>query len=130
MKTNRRTALAVLGAALLRPASALAVTTTAPQNLTLQAAMRPRNSQSVPYSGILKLKINADGIINGTYQSNSIRPDPTNGRIISVTGGLTGTNIHLSFGMGGNVRVTGTFKNGHITGTAFTKNGMMDFAAK
>ncbi len=122
-------ALAVLAAALLTPSNALAVTSTAPQNLTLQAAMRARNSQSVPYSGILKIKIAPDGIISGTYVSNSIRPDPSNGKIISVTGGLTGTNIHLSFGMSGNVRVTGTFQNGHIVGTAYSKGKIFDFEA-
>ena len=129
MQINRRFALALLAAAFLAPASALAATTTAPQSLTMQAAMRPRNSQSVPYSGILKLKIQPDGIINGTYVSNSIRPDPTNGRIITVTGGLTGANIHLSFGNAGGLRMTGTLKNGHIVGTAFSKGAMLDFEA-
>ncbi len=129
MKSNRRLVLAVLVAALAVPASALAATTTAPQNLTLQAAMRPHNSQSVPYSGILKIKIEPDGIVNGTYVSNSIRPDPSNGKIVPVTGGLTGTNIHLSFGTGGTMRVTGTFHNGHIVGTAYRKGQIFDFEA-
>ena len=121
--------LAVLASALVAPASALAVTTTAPQEVTLQAAMRPHNSQSIPSSGILKIKITPDGIVSGTYVSNSIRPDPSNGKIIPVTGGMTGKNIHLSFGTGGNLRMTGTFQNGHIVGTAYNKGKIFDFEA-
>jgi hypothetical protein len=128
--TDRRFALAVLAASLLAPSSALAVTTTAPHTLTMQAAMRPRNSQSVPYSGILKLNIDSKGIIQGTYVSNSIRPDPTNGKIISVVGGVTGSTIHLSFGSHGGWRVNGTLKSGHIVGTMYGNKGQIwDFEA-
>jgi len=130
MRKNRRFALAVLAALVAAPGIAAAVTTNAPQTLTMLAAMRPSNGMGVPYSGTLHLKITPDGIIQGTYRSDSIRPDPTSGKIITVTGGLSGNQIHLSFGMSGGLRVQGTLANGEIFGQAFGKrNTIYDFAA-
>jgi hypothetical protein len=120
---------AILAASFLFGGNALAATSGAPQILTMQAAMRPMTRQSTAYTGILKLKITPDGLVNGTYVSNSIRPDPSYGKIITVTGGLNGQNIHLAFGTTGNFRVTGTLTKGHLVGTAFTKGQMYQFEA-
>jgi hypothetical protein len=119
----------ILAASFLLGGNALAATSGAPQVLTMQAAMKPMTRQSIAYTGILKLKITPDGLVNGTYVSNSIRPDPSYGKIIIVTGGLNGQNIHLSFGTTGNFRVTGTLTKGHLVGTAFSKGQMYQFEA-
>lgn len=85
----------------------------------------PHNSKSVPWTGDMTLKINPEGIINGTYRSTSTRPDPFHGKIITVTGGLTGgKNIHLEFGAKGYFPVKGEYHTGQgIVGTARLGSG-------
>jgi hypothetical protein len=129
MNCKRIFVLAILAASFFLCGNALAATSVAPQVLTMQASMRPMTRQNIPFTGILKLKITADGLVNGTYVSNSIRPDPSNGKIITVTGGLNGQNIHLAFGTTGSFRVTGTLTKGHLVGTAFNKGQMYQFEA-
>ena len=85
----------------------------------------PHNSKSVPWTGDMTLKINPEGIINGTYRSTSTRPDPFHGKIITVTGGLSGgKNIHLEFGARGYFPVKGEYHPGQgIVGTARLGSG-------
>jgi len=84
--------------------------------------IKPHNTQQHPWTGDLTLKINAEGIINGTYRSTSSRPDPFRGNIITVTGGLNGKNIHLDFGSKGYFPVKGEYHAGEgIIGTAYSK---------
>ncbi len=99
------------------------------KNLTLQASLVPAGSMMTPYSGTLNLSINAQGAINGTYNSNSIRPDPSHGRTIIVTGTLKGTALHLRFGMGGGIQVDGTFVNGKMKGVAYNGAQQYNFKA-
>ena len=92
----------------------------------------PRMSKSVPWTGDLTLKINPKGIINGTYRSTSVRPDPFYGKITTVTGGLSGQNIRLEFGAKGSFPVKGDYHAGAgIVATAHTRSGQIyDFVAK
>jgi len=69
------------------------------------------------WTGDLKFNVNSEGILNGTYRSNSVRPDPFYGKIITVTGGVTGTNIRLSFGISPSLTARGTVANNAITGS-------------
>ena len=82
-----------------------------------------------PYSGTLTLAISSQGVITGTYFSNSIRPDPSGGRIITVTGTLNGTKLHLRFGMAGSIQVDGTFANGKMKGVAHNNAQVYNFKA-
>jgi len=85
----------------------------------------PHNSKSHPWTGDMTLKINPEGIIHGTYRSTSIKPDPFYGKIITVTGGLSGgKNIHLEFGARGYFPVKGEFHAGQgIVATARLGSG-------
>lgn len=72
----------------------------------------------------LTIRINPEGIVNGTYRSTSIRPDPFRGNIITVTGGVSGKNISLEFGTSGNFPVKGEYYVGEgIVGTAYSRIG-------
>jgi hypothetical protein len=125
----RPAVVALLGFVLL-PLSALAIVTTPGHPLHYVAAMRPQSSQGVPFSGALVLSFSRDGIVSGTYRASSIRPDPMNGKIIPVTGGVTGKNIHLSFGMGGNFSVSGTIDaHGRIVASGFRRGVAYNFEA-
>lgn len=86
--------------------------------------IKPHTTNQHPWTGDLTLKINSEGIINGTYRSTSSRPDPFHGQLITVTGGLSGTNIHLEFGSKGYFPMKGQFHAGQgIVGTAYSKVG-------
>lgn len=102
------------------------------QTLRFIVNISPQNVKSVPWTGDMTLKINPEGIINGTYRSTSVRPDPFYGKIVTVTGGLTGgNNIRLDFGAKGYFPVKGEFHPGAgIVGTARMKSTMYDFVAK
>jgi hypothetical protein len=86
--------------------------------------IKPHMTQTQPWTGDLTLKINPEGIINGTYRSTSTKPDPFHGKIITVSGGLNGKNIHLDFGAKGYFPVKGEYHPGAgIVGTAYSKAG-------
>jgi hypothetical protein len=94
------------------------------------AGLQPHNSFQAPYSGALTLTFTPDGHINGTYRAQSVRPDPLNGRIVSVLGGRTGSDIHLAFGTGLGFTVRGTVQpNGHIVASGFGKSTQWNFEA-
>ena len=93
-------------------------------SLQYRVEIKPRNTNALPWTGDLTIRINPEGIINGTYRSTSIRPDPFRGNIITVTGGLSGNNIRLDFGISGNFPVRGEYYVGEgIVGTANSRIG-------
>jgi hypothetical protein len=95
---------------------------------TYVAAFQPTlGNQGVPYSGVLKLNFK-DGIITGTYQSESVRPDPMYGRIINVTGNINKGYVSLRFSSF--TLPNGTIDhNGTIGGTANWQGKLWDFLA-
>jgi hypothetical protein len=101
------------------------------QNLTLQASMVSAKAGSAvtPYSGTLTISISSAGNITGSYISDSIGYQAAQGHIVTVTGTLHGTKLHLRFGMGGGVQVDGTFINGKMTGTAYDAARQYNFKA-
>ena len=114
----------------LSTAAALAILGHGPiWTATYVAAFQPTlGSQGVPYSGIMKLKFN-HGIISGTYDSTSVRPDPMYGRIINVTGtasrGVVSLHIASLSMMSGRID-----NNGTISGTASWQGILWNFLAK
>jgi hypothetical protein len=95
---------------------------------TYVAAYEPVfGAQGVPYSGILKLKFN-HGIITGTYQSESVRPDPLFGRIVNVTGNTNKGYVSLRFGSVALPNAT-IDAHGTIGGTANWQGKLYDFLA-
>ena len=122
--------------ALFAPAM-LAATQNAPQHpavwsATYVAAYQSQfGTQGVPYSGVMKLKFN-HGIISGTYDSQSVRPDPLRGRIVNVTGTIgTDNHVSLRFATSSFTLSNGTI-NGHgtIQGTANYNGHLYNFMAK
>jgi len=109
---------------------ALAVAVNQPVwNAEYVAAYQPTfGSQGVPYAGDLTISVN-HGILTGTYTSFSNRPDPYYGRILNVTGGVNGENIHFQFGsltlQNGKLG-----RNGAISGTAHWNGRLYSFLAK
>ncbi|HEX4012464.1 MAG TPA: hypothetical protein VHX17_01100 [Candidatus Cybelea sp.] len=98
---------------------------------TYVAAYQPTfGRQGVPYSGLLKLKFD-NGIVSGTYVSESVRPDPLYGRTIVVSGGVSQGQITLDFRASGGFTVRGTLAgNGEISGTATIGGHFYHFLAK
>jgi hypothetical protein len=98
---------------------------------TYVAAYQPTfGPQKAPYSGILKLKFN-NGIISGTYVSDSVRPDPLYGRTVAVSGNVSEGQITLNFQTFGGFTVRGTLAgDGEISGTATIKGSFYSFLAK
>lgn len=98
---------------------------------TYVAAYQPTfGPQKAPYVGTMKLKFN-NGIITGTYVSESIRPDPLYGRTIAVSGNVSEGQITLVFQTFGGFTVRGTLAgDGEISGTATIKGSFYSFLAK
>jgi hypothetical protein len=88
-----------------------------------------RFGRGTPWTGDMTIKDNAEGIINGTYRSTSIRPDPFYGKIVTVTGSVTGKNIRLTFGIVPSVTVRGELVKGGIQGSTAYNGGTLEFAA-
>lgn len=111
---------------------ALAVAVHAPVwSATYVAAFQPTfGTQGVPYSGIMKLDFN-HGIISGTYESTSVRPDPMRGRIVNISGNVSKGQITLIFHGPGSFTVRGTLdENATISGTATIRGSFYSFLAK
>lgn len=69
-------------------------------------------------TGRMRLTFTADGIVSGTYQ------EEYGARISTVTGGVDGTKIWLSFGIQGRHQFNGVInKDGSITGTLSNWHG-------
>jgi hypothetical protein len=98
---------------------------------TYVAAYQPTfGPQKAPYAGIMKLKFD-HGIINGTYVSESVRPDPLYGRTIAVTGNVSEGQITLNLQAMGGFTVRGTLSgDGEISGTATIRGSFYSFLAK
>ena len=101
------------------------------QELKYSCQWEPRVKQGVPWTGDLTIRVNQEGLINGTYRSTSIRPDPFYGKIITVTGALTGgNNIRLSFGVSPNITIRGEVVNNGIHAVTTYKGGRVEFLAQ
>jgi hypothetical protein len=98
---------------------------------TYVAAYQPTfGAQRVPNSGTMKLKFN-EGIISGTYVSESVRPDALYGRTIAVSGNVSHGQITLILQAPGGFTVRGTIAgDGEISGTATIKGSFYNFLAK
>lgn len=133
MKPYRAAAFALLLALPALPVLAV-VSTIAHQPVwgaTYVAAYRSTfGTQGEPFTGTLKLSFN-HGIINGTYVSNSVRPDPLFGRTVPVSGGVSQGHITLNFTASGGFVVRGTLAgDGEISGTATIRGRFFSFLAK
>jgi hypothetical protein len=108
--------------------SAAVESTAHARHLNLDAAFRPLHSKSVPFTGVLSLTIEPNGIINGTYRSTSIRPDPFSNKFNKVTGGVSGDNVNLH--IGSTLSFNGKRYEGEWRGTARWRGGFYSFVAK
>ncbi|HEY1976657.1 MAG TPA: hypothetical protein VGG89_08935 [Candidatus Baltobacteraceae bacterium] len=98
---------------------------------TYIAAYQPQfgNTGGVPYSGVMKLNFN-HGIVNGTYDSQSVRPDPYRGRILTVTGTISSDN-HMMLRFGSFSLPNATIgSHGTIKGTGNQNGKLFNFEAK
>jgi len=131
MKRYRFAALAAALCALQTAPALAAVMHGHTWQATYVAAYQPTfRTQGYPFSGIMKLSFN-DGIISGTYVSESVRPDPLYGRTINVSGNVSKGNITLILNAPGGFTVRGTIaENGEISGTATVKGTFYTFMAK
>lgn len=120
-------ALAVsVPALVLLPVTASATTTQTTRTVVYSTSLQPVNHDlAYPETGSLHIKTSADGIVSGFYRS-----DDNISQFIPVSGGITGSNVFLLIGANAPTRVTGTYDNGTITGTAISANNrVFKFAA-
>ena len=100
---------------------------------TYVAAYQPAigtRSNNLPFTGTMKLTVD-HGIIKGTYVSESIRPDPLRGRIVTISGGVEHGHIMLIFSALGGFTVHGTLaQDGEISGTAVIRGSLYNFLAR
>lgn len=99
------------------------------QSLTYHCQWTQRLKSGIGWTGTMSIRVNAQGLINGTYKSTSIKPDPFYGKIVTVTGGLSGKNIRLSFGIVPSVTVNGEVVSNGIQGTTSLNGGRYEFLA-
>ncbi len=104
--------LALAAAVLLAPFAARAASTVRTVNYHTSYRLSEPATSAGEYVGRMTLHFYADGTVNGTYR------DEFAGGIRSVSGGLNGNKLWLSFGSRGNHQFTGTIdKGGIITGS-------------
>jgi hypothetical protein len=98
---------------------------------TYVAAFTPSFGASrVPYSGTMNLNFN-QGIISGTYVSDSVRPDPLRGRRVPISGNVSEGRITLIFQPPGNFTIRGTIAgNGEISGSGTIRGTSYNMLAK
>lgn len=98
---------------------------------TYVAAYQPTfGAARVPNSGTMKLKFN-NGIVSGTYVSESVRPDSLYGRTIAVSGNVSEGHVTLILQTMGGFTVRGTIAgDGEISGTATINGRFYTFLAK
>ncbi len=113
-------------ALLLAPAPAYAAVTYTDRTVVYSTSLQPINQDiAYPVSGSLQIRTSKDGIVSGFY-----RTDDNISQFIPVSGGINGSNVFLLIGATHPTRVTGTYENGTIVGTAVTAaNGVYKFAA-
>ena len=103
---------AVAAAVLLAPSAARSASTVRTVNYHTSYRLSEPTTSAGEYVGRMTLHFYADGTVNGTYR------DEFAGGIRSVSGGLNGTKLWLSFGSRGNHQFTGTIgRGGIITGS-------------
>lgn len=127
---NAAAAAIVAALALLIAGPALAVSQAPPVPATpYVAAFTPEfGGASLPYAGTMQLKIN-NGLLTGTYQGISVRPDPFNDHVSMVTGTVSDGSV--MFSIGNSLSFTGQMgRDGTIAGTADYRGQLYDFVAK
>ncbi len=108
------------------PAPAYAAMTYTGRTVVYSTSLQPINQNiAYPVTGSLHISMSKDGIVSGFY-----RTDDNISQFIPVSGGINGSNVFLLIGATHPTRVTGTYENGTIVGTAVTAgNGLFKFAA-
>jgi hypothetical protein len=98
---------------------------------TYVAAFSPSFGPSrVPYSGTMNLKFN-QGIVSGTYVSDSVRPDPLRGRTVPLSGNVSEGRITLIFQSPANFTMRGTIAgDGEISGSGTIRGSSYNLLAK
>ncbi len=130
MKRFGAALLAVWMSACALPALAVVVRGRVWQATYIAAYQPTFGASRVPYAAKIKLHVN-NGVISGTYVSESVRPDPLYGRILSVSGGVSEGNVTLYVAAPGGFTVRGTLGgNGTIVGTATVRGNFYTFVAK
>ncbi|MBV8263619.1 MAG: hypothetical protein JOY87_07350 [Candidatus Eremiobacteraeota bacterium] len=130
MRTIYAMTLACL--ALITSLAPAAPATEIPRNTQLiyECQVIPRYRKTAPWTGVLLFKVNDEGILNGEWRDNSVRPDPFYGSIILVNGGISGDFIKVRFGTSGEVTVKGKISDEGIIGTLYQPNNKTyDFKA-
>jgi hypothetical protein len=103
---------AVAAAVLLAPSAARAASTVRTVNYHTSYRLSEPTTSAGEYVGRMTLHFYADGTVNGTYR------DEFAGGSRSVSGGLNGSKLWLSFGGRRNHQFTGTIgRGGIITGS-------------
>lgn len=130
MRSRFSSALLVLSAVLALPAGA-AVMQGHTWQATYVAAFTPSFGASrVPYSGTMNLKV-SQGIVSGTYVSDSVRPDPLRGRRVPLSGNISGGRITLIFQSPANFTIRGTIAgDGKISGSGSIRGSSYNMLAK
>jgi len=114
MKTSLRIIAAVLGLLALTALPAFAISSTTPAQY--DTALTALYGSPAPYTGTLKLRVSADGIVRGYYF-------PTDGPLfVPVTGGQSGDAIWFDIGDDSMYHVTARVDDGNIVGTAFARD--------
>lgn len=101
---------------------AATATSTQPVQVKYDTKIGPIMGFAVPWTGALQLTINPDGIIQGYY-----RPADNNA-FVPVTGGRNGDSVWLDIGTMGHMHVSGTFKDGAITGAAIDETTSREYS--
>lgn len=116
----------VVPAFVIVPAPAYAASTYTGRTVVYSTSLQPINQDiAYPVTGTLHIRTSQDGIVSGFY-----RTDDNISQFIPVSGGIKGSNVFLLIGASQPTRITGTFKNGTIVGTAVTAaNNIYKFAA-
>lgn len=96
----------------------------APKNTQLiyECQITNRFKKTAPFTGVLLIKVNDEGIINGEWRDNSIRPDPFYGGIVLVNGSINGDYVNIRLGTGGKLTVKGKISDEGIVGTFYDVN--------
>ena len=103
---------AVAAAVLLAPSAARSASTVRTVNYHTSYRLSEPTTSAGEYVGRMTLHFYADGTVNGTYR------DEFAGGFRSVSGGLNGSKLWLSFGGRRNHQFTGTIgRGGIITGS-------------
>lgn len=95
-----------------------------PKNTQLiyEAQITNRFKKTAPFTGVLLFKVNDEGILNGEWRDNSVRPDPFYGGIVLVNGAINGDYVNIRLGSSGKVTIKGKISDEGIVGTFYDAN--------